>query len=734
MKDILKFIIFGGLFVIPFLALYVENDFFFPYITGKNFGFRIITECVFGAWVLLALYDAQYRPRFSWIFASFFAFLLVMFVANVHGESPRDSFWSNFERMEGYVTLVHVFLYLVVMGSVFTTEKMWFRYFNTTLIAASILSFHALGQISGLIEHRYGGFRVDATLGNATYMAIYMFFHTYIAGYMLLRAKTNGRKYMYGALMLIFAYLLIQTATRGTTIGLVIGVIVSVLYIALFTKESPRVRKGALGVLLGIVLLVGGFAAVRDKEFVQNNPTLTRLASISLEQGTNRFNIWGMAFQGVKERPLLGWGQGNYNYVFNKYYRPELHGGEAWFDRVHNIVMDWLIAGGVFGLIAYFSVLFSALYYLFLVPLLKKEDQVFSVVERGVLIGLLAGYTTHNMFVFDNIVSYIFYGLFLAYIHSRVAHRIPSLEKLKIHTRIIDQVAVPVMGVLVVLCVYFTNIPGIQAAGDIIDAFRTQDAETMLGYFETALARDSFGVQEVREQMTQKVQDIIRIPQVPEDTKQKAFKRVEAELLKQAEEKPGDARVHVFISSFYRTTNNFDQAIEQIEIARSLSPRKQLIIFEQGMAHIQKGEYQKALDILKEPYDLGPQFQDSRILYATAAVYNNRLDLLDELIQTDADKRAFAENQLAVQAVYGAKLYTRLIDMFTLQVETKPDDSQLRTNLAFVLNETGDIDGAIAVLKKAGEDIPVFKEQADGFIASLEQEKLKKKVPSVIKR
>jgi O-antigen ligase/tetratricopeptide (TPR) repeat protein len=734
MKDILKFIIFGGLFVIPFLALYVENDFFFPFITGKNFAFRIITECVFGAWILLALYDAQYRPRFSWIFASFFAFLVVMFVANMNGQSPHDSFWSNFERMEGYVTLVHVFLFLVVLGSVFTTEKIWSRYFNATLIAASLLSLHAFGQISGLIEHRYGGFRVDATLGNATYMAIYMFFHTFIAGYMLLRTKTKGKRITYSALMLVFAYLLLQTATRGTTIGLVIGVVVAVLYIALFSKESTRMRNGALGVLLGVVLLVGGFASVRDMEFVQNNPTLTRLASISLEQGTNRFNIWGMAFQGVKERPLLGWGQSNYNYVFNTYYRPELHGGEAWFDRVHNIVMDWLIAGGVIGLIAYFSVLFSALYYLFVVPFIKKGDQTFSVVERGVLIGLLAGYTAHNMFVFDNIVSYIFYGLFLGYIHARVARKIPALEQWKIHTRIVDQIAVPVVGVGVLLCVYFTNIPGIQAAGDIINAFRTQDAEVMLKNFDTALARNSFGTQEIREQMTQKVQEIIRSPELPEELKQRAFKRVEEELLKQAEEKPNDARIHVFISSFYRTTNNLDPAIAQIEIARSLSPRKQLIIFEQGIAYIQKGEYQKAMDVLKEAYDLGPQFMESRVFYATAAVYNNRLDVVDEIIKTDEEKRAFAENQLAVQAVYGAKLYPRLIEMFKLQVAYTPDDTQLRTNLAFVLNESGDVDGAIEVLRKAGEDIPAFKEQSTQFITALEQERMKKKLPLPIKR
>lgn len=60
--------------------------------------------------------------------------------------------------------------------------------------------------------------------------------------------------------------------------------------------------------------------------------------------------------------------------------------------------------------------------------------------------------------------------------------------------------------------------------------------------------------------------------------KQKAFARVEEELLKQATEKPGDARIHVFIASFYRSTNQLEKAIEQLAIARSLSPNKQLII------------------------------------------------------------------------------------------------------------------------------------------------------------
>ncbi len=723
MKDLAKGLVYAGIFVIPFIPLIISNSLFFPFITGKNFTFRIIVEIIFAAWVILALYEPQYRPKFSWILGSFSALLVVMLFANALGEHPLQSFFNNFERMEGYVTLVHVFLYMLVVGTMLTTEKIWNRFFITTISAAVILSLYAFAQLSGNIVINQGGWRLDGTLGNSAYMAIYMLFHIFITFFMLLRSKTNGMRYVFGALTLLFVYLLVQTATRGTIIGLVGGSFIMVTYIALFAKEYPAMRKAAVGGLVTLVAVVALFVTFKESAFIQNNPYLQRVASISFSEATNRFNIWSMAFEGVKERPLLGWGQSNYNYVFNKYYKPELHGQEAWFDRVHNIVMDWLIAGGVIGAIAYFSILVSAVYYLFLRPLLTKGDESFTLIERGLLLGLLAGYTIHNFFVFDNIVSYVFYGTILAYIHSKVGRSIPSLVQKKIDIRLIEQIAVPVVGVACALVIYMVNVPGIQAAGALIDAFKAQTPDKMLQEFDTALAYNSFGSQEVREQMTQKVQSILQSKEVPEATKQKALDRVEEELLKQIEEKPGDARIHVFVASFYRMISRLDEAEKQLAIARSLSPQKQLIIYEQGFVQLQKKEYAKAVELFKQAFDLGPQFVESRIYYAMAGIYNGQPELVDTLIQSEDDKTAFAMNELAIQAVYTAKMYPMLIDMFKRLIAVRPEDSQVRTNLAFVLNESGDTLGAIGVLVKAGEDIPAFKEQANGFIESLKASK-----------
>jgi len=719
MKDIAKALVYGGIFLVPCIVLIISNSLFFPFITGKNFTFRIVVEIIFAAWIILAFYDVQYRPRFSWIAASFLTLLGVMFFANLFGESPYHSFWSNFERMEGYVTLVHTFMYMIVIGSVLKTEKVWDWFFLTTIGVAIVLSLYAFAQLSGNIDIRQGGWRLDGTLGNSAYMAIYMLFHTFIAFFMFLRTESRGMRYVYGGLALLFMYLLVQTATRGTILGLVGGSFIMVTYIALFAKDHPSVRKFAVGGLVSLVAVVALFVTFKESTFIQSNPYLERVASISLAEASNRFNIWGMAFQGVKERPLLGWGQGNYNYVFNEYYKPELHGQEAWFDRVHNIVMDWLIAGGFIGMVAYFSILGSAVYYLFFRPLLKREDNAFTVVERGVLIGLLAGYTIHNFFVFDNIVSYIFYGTILGYIHARVGVTIPRIDNWKIDTRIVEQVVVPVVGVLCLVTVYYVNVPALRAAGDVIDAFRTQDPSVMLASFETALSRNSFGNQEIREQMTQRVQSVLQSAEVPESIKERASTRVEEELLKQLAEKPNDARIEVFISSFYRMIGDLDKATVHLESARTLSPQKQLIIFEQGFAELQKQNYEQAKQFFKEAFELAPQFDEPRVLYAMSAIYSGNVELVDELIQTPSQKVAFATNQSAIQAAYQAQLYPLLREMFDIQIEQSPTDPQARTNLAYILNESGDVSGAIAVLTQAGQDIPTFKAQADQFIAAL---------------
>ncbi len=722
MKDLLQGIVFVGLFLVPFLPIYVENSFFFPFITGKNFAFRIIIEIVFAAWVLLALYDAQYRPKFSWILAGFASLLGVMAVSNALGEYPLQSFWSNFERMDGYVTLVHIFLLTVVMGSVFTTKKVWSYFFHLTVVIALLVALHGLAQYFGVIDGSANSrIRIDSRLGNAAYMAIYMLFHIFILFFLFVRSNDTVHRSMYVLVSVILSITLLFTGTRGTFLGLIAGFGVMIGYIALFGRAYPQLRKVAIIACLSVAVMAGGFFMVKDAPVVQDNLALARIANISLEDDlVIRVKIWTMAWTGFKERPLLGWGQSNFNYVFNKEYDPSLFAAEAWYDRTHNIIFDWLITGGVFGLVAYLSILVASMYYLFWQPLFSKSEATFNVLERGVLIGLLAGYFIHNLVVFDNIISYIFFGVILALIHANVSVPIARVASFKLDEQLIGQFVAPLVILICGATVYFVNVPALGAAGDIIDAMVAPTAKERLAEFHSALGRHSFADQEIVEQLAQQAMSVLRNPNASEEEKKGMVQHAELELLRMVAEKPGDARLHSFLTTFYRTIGAAPEARTQSAIARELSPKKQAIIIEQGIVELQAGDTKKALEFLKEAFYLDERNTQARIFYAATLISESKKEEALALIGTEYFD-AFAQNDYALSVIDQSKDLELLAKMFERRIALAPTNAQNHATLAFIYSELKETAKAIAVLEKAGAELPDFKESAECFVGNLKK-------------
>lgn len=724
MKDFLKWLVFAGLFAIPFLTLYVENDYFFPFITGKNFWFRIIIDVTFAAWAILALLDVKYRPKFSWILGSFGVLLVIMFFANLFGEHPQSSFWSNFERMDGYVSLVHTFLYALMLGSVLKTKQEWKYLLNTSLVVAFFVAFYGLAQYGGLVD---GTSRIDSRLGNAAYMAIYMLFHIFISFWLFVESKGAMRKAMYAALAVMFAFVLIETGTRGTAVGLAVGVMVMSAYIGLFGAQFREYRKYAIGGFVLLALAASLFVIFRDSALIQSNPNLARIANISFQDLEIRSIIWGMAWEGVQERPLLGWGQSNFNYVFNENYDPRLYAQEQWFDRAHNIFMDWLVTGGFLGLIAYLGIFVACGWYLFLRPLLKPDDESFTVLERGVLLGILAGYFTHNLVVFDNIVSYIFFATVLGLIHARVATPIKAVDSFKIDTAVVSQVVTPVMGAAVIAVIWFVHVPGMQAAGDIIDAFSEPDPAARLEIFERAISRESFAHQEITEQLSQQAMNLARDPQVPEEVKAAFAEAAERELARLAEEKPGDARIHVFIASYYRATNQIEQAAQEMALARELSPNKQAIIIQQGFIELSRNQNEAARDFLRTAYELDTRNLDAKEYYASSLFYTGQADEAKALMDSPETEQRFAASDFLIGTANQFGQTDFVIDLFEIRVSTEPNElQQWQTNaqnwatLSFLYYNQGNTEAAIETLRRSEEFVPSFAPTAQCIMGNIE--------------
>lgn len=725
MKDFLKAVVYGSVFAIPFITLIVANDLFFPFITGKNYTFRILVGVMFFAWLILALLDTQYRPRFSWIVGGFGLLLGVMFFANLFGEHPSTSFWSNFERMDGYVTLVHLFLYMLIAGTVLRTQQQWTWFWYISIAVATTVAVHGLGQSVGWFEG--SGSRVESRLGNAAYMAIYMLFHIFLAFYLFVREQRVGARAVFAVLAVLFTYVLLETGTRGTAIGLAVGVGVMTAYIALFAARFPQFRTYAIGACALFTLIVGGFLVARDSEFVQDSRTLSRIANIDLQQDLEvRMTIWGIAWQGVQDRPLLGWGQENFNFVFNQYYDPFLYDQEQWFDRVHNIFLDWLIAGGFLGLFAYLLVYFSSVYYVIRNTAKSRDEDGFSVLEQGVLLGLLAGYLTHNFVVFDNIVSYLFFASVLAMIHSRVAKEMPVVSKWRLHKNVVKHTIAPAVAVVALATLYYVNIPSLQAAGNILNAMRSQSIDERREWFVEAFAQaGGVGRQEVAEQMAQSAIQVAGAGQLPESTRQTYVAQAEALLQQVAAQKPGDARIHVFRGSFYRSIGALEESRREFAIARELSPRKQSIIMQQGVTELQLQELENAKTFFATALDLDERNDQARS-FLVAALY--RLDELEEaraLVERGNDSflRLLALENYTFQSVALAEDYRVLADLYEIRIENDSSNPQDWTSWAVTHLEIGNPERAVEILERAGEEIPEFAAIAGCYAANIEADR-----------
>src|SRR3989338_2296726 len=535
----------GGGFLIPFVPLIVASPLFFPFITGKAFTFRIVIELIFACYLLLALRQPEFRPKKSLLLWGVGAFLFVVFLADLFAVNPFKAFWSNFERMEGFITLIHLGAYFLIASAVLNTERLWHRFFATSVGVSAFLGIYGLLQLAGKIVINQGGVRLDGTFGNAAYFAGYMLFHIFLSLFLIFRHRLNpGIKWLYGGAILLQVFTLIFTATRGAVLGLIGGLSLALILIILFEKGDKRLRIGAAGIFIILVLSVLGLYAARDTTFVKDNQALTRFASVSRSDAGPRLMVWGMAWQGFKEKPILGWGQEGFNFVFNKYYNPNMWTQEQWFDRTHNIFFDWLVAGGILGLLAYLSLFGFLLWYIWRV---RPEDggEPFSFSEKSVLTGLLAGYFIHNFFVFDNLISYIMFFSLLAFAHMRFGKPFNSMDKLPVLRS--DHSSSTFGAVLLVLLfagISFLNVRPMVVAEYLIQGLKpqTKGVTDNLEFYKKSFERETIGTQEVAEQAMQSAVTVVNAPSVPQDVKSEFVSFAEKAMRREIDRVPEDRK------------------------------------------------------------------------------------------------------------------------------------------------------------------------------------------------
>jgi O-antigen ligase len=637
-NKILKYAIWAGLYLTLIIPFIVFNNTFFPYITGKAFTFRIIVEIILGLWLVLIIKDEEFRPKWSWVLGAAGLFTFILLIADINAVAPFKAFWSNFERMEGWVTFIHLLAYFTVLGSMFNKEKLWLWFLRTNVSAGVIL---AVTSIDKATETRFSG-----PLGNPIYIAVYflfLFFFTLILLYKDVLVKNltswaifrnvfaNVLFYVYLAVSALSLFVVYRTS-RGALLGAIGGIFVGTILIAIFEKpartndivqsggEKKVIKHIALGGIVALIALIVIFLSVRDTQFVKNNATLSRFAQISWSNinGQARQLIWPMALKGFQEKPILGWGQEGFNYVFNKYYDPAMYGQESWFDRAHNAPLDFLVAGGILGFLSYLALFGSALY------LLWFRKNKLSITERALLTGLFAGYLFQAIFVFDNLISYVLFFTTLAYVHSRIVEdekRKPVfsfLSNFVSNEEYQNYILIPAVVIVTAVGVYFINIPGIQANRTLIDGLRLIQGGQVLSSIEAlklALSYKTMGDAEVREQLISLTPSVLRSNGVDQKTKQDFLNLTFNEVENQIAIVPDDARYYILAGSLLNGISNSEQALPYIKKAIELSPKKQAMRFELVQALYALGSSTEAMKEAKSAYELDERYDQAKQVY-----------------------------------------------------------------------------------------------------------------------
>lgn len=735
-KQIARLVALSALFLLPLAPLLVASSFFFPFITGKAFYLRILIEVLVVAWAVLALLDRAYRPRFSWLGAIAIAFVTWMLIADSFAPNALKALWSNFERMEGWVLLVHLLGFLFAASAILRVEQKrratpptglvgWRAWFLTSLGVSLVVSAYALLQLinPAAFPIHQGSTRIDASLGNSAYLAIYLLWNVFIALWLAFTEKQAWLKYSLFALAALEGVLIFFTETRGTILGLIIALFLAALLTAVMGGGRMRhptnpvggvARRLALGGVAAIVLFVGGLYLARDSALVQSNHTLERLASISLADGETRFTIWGMAWQGFLERPVLGWGQEGFNYVFNKHYEPSLYRQEAWFDRAHNAFIDWLSAGGLPAFLLYLGLFGTAFF------LLWRRSSDFSRPERTLLTAALIGYAVHNVFVFDNVISYLYFFAILALIDAHTARevryfeRAPELSPVAGTTYALPMAAVAVAGLL-----WFVNVPGMRAAHELVVAISPAPSgpEENIARFERLVQHPSFAAQEVREQVVAVAGAIVQNQSVPVELKQRAVALAVAEMEKQVERYPRDARARLQLAYAYRTGGDLARAFAETEAAVALSPRKQQMRLEAGQVAWEAGDNAAAREYLTSAYALDPQFTELAAYAAAGEIIAGNVSAADRLL-TEAYGTTAVDSDILGAAYFRTKNWPRLIQLWRMRAERPGASVQTWFGLAAAYYASGDNASAITTVRKAVE---LYPDAADAGAAAIAQ-------------
>lgn len=217
--------------------------------------------------------------------------------------------------------------------------------------------------------------------------------------------KLNGTKYF--LFILLFGLVLLSEVlalSRAANLS---------LFVALGFNVLLHYRVKFRSIMIGIVLLIGAGFAFRNTfyEYISKNDAVSNDGQIvnhfssvtnvqSDASNLERINRWICAYRMFKERPLLGFGPGTYQFEYNQFqtvanktYISTNSGNKG---NAHSEYLSYLSETGIVGFIVFILTVFASIYYGMKNHYHLKDDYL-RLINLGILLGLITFYF-HGIF------------------------------------------------------------------------------------------------------------------------------------------------------------------------------------------------------------------------------------------------------------------------------------------------------------------------------------------------
>ncbi|MBC7741574.1 MAG: O-antigen ligase family protein [Bdellovibrionaceae bacterium] len=670
-KKYLEFILYKLIGLFPLICLVESNSLLFPYITGKNFIFRVLVELLVGIWALLILVEPQYRPKKSWLTLSLLFFLMTLAVADLLGAHPFKSFWSNYSRMEGWITHLHLFLYYLVLTSFLKNKWQWQRWLKISFLVSALMAVYAFFQTQGLLPV-VNIVRVDGTLGNSAYLAIYMILHLFIGLYLILIEPRRWLYYSYAAVCSLHLFTLFLTQTRGTFLALTISLLSIIIYFILAKRERVVAKK--LFICIGIFLITAGvlittFWVTADPANQAGSRLVSTAASGQSVQV--RIMIWKAAWEAIRARPLLGWGQENFNFAGGVF--PANMWNEPWPDRAHNIALDWWLSAGLLGCVAYFLIYSAA------AQALWKPQSALAVNEKIIITAFFACGFINNLFIFDQIVTYILFFTMLAYVnHSQMPSTVQAKNYCSLSKKLIGIMTLLIVA-LTSAAVYRVNYVNWRACDNLRIALTPASMlrlgpngkpEFLLG---TILDENLIGNSEVREQI---VLTAIKFADQKIDPaiKNILFELAKTEFGKEVSENPNSPYLNIVMGRLLGAYNEVQLAHQYFTSAEALAPANQDVLVEHAENFVRAKQFKPAAELYFKAYTLEqPPSEKVLMYYAVGLIYNEQYTEAAQVVKNLKDSHSIhAYDPHLINAYLNRKQMSQAEELYKLYVDAQP--------------------------------------------------------------